>query len=269
MRPVPATGPVGGIGSFALLMLVGLLFGRPILRTLSDFRRWRHRPRPTRSPGSPTDGRWRRSSCSSGAGRSGSARRSGSSWPTSTTSRASTTVTATRPATTSSARSAEVFAARVRQVDHAARYGGEEFAVLVPETDLAGVIRLAERLRVDLAEAQASCPTAARSRSPRASASPSRMMSEAPRSSSPRQTKPCTRPSARARTASLPVETVETEHDTRDPTARTPPAEAGSGRTEAGNRSREETPRRSPPLGASLQASRRASRTRVRSRGDA
>ena len=52
----------------------------------------------------------------------------------------------------------EVFAARVRQVDHAARYGGEEFAVLVPETDLAGVIRLAERLRVDLAEAQAVLP---------------------------------------------------------------------------------------------------------------
>jgi diguanylate cyclase (GGDEF)-like protein len=51
-----------------------------------------------------------------------------------------------------------VFAERVRQVDHAARYGGEEFAVLVPETDLAGVIRLAERLRADLAEAQIVLP---------------------------------------------------------------------------------------------------------------
>jgi diguanylate cyclase (GGDEF)-like protein len=56
----------------------------------------------------------------------------------------------------------QVFAARVRQVDHAARYGGEEFAVLVPETDLAGLIRLAERLRADLAEAQIVLPDGSR-----------------------------------------------------------------------------------------------------------
>jgi diguanylate cyclase (GGDEF)-like protein len=36
----------------------------------------------------------------------------------------------------------------VRQVDLAGRYGGEEFALILPETDLAGAQRLAERLRV-------------------------------------------------------------------------------------------------------------------------
>ena len=38
----------------------------------------------------------------------------------------------------------------VRQVDLAGRYGGEEFALILPETDLFGAVKLAERLRVDL-----------------------------------------------------------------------------------------------------------------------
>ena len=38
----------------------------------------------------------------------------------------------------------------VRQVDLAGRYGGEEFALILPETDLDGALKLAERLRVAL-----------------------------------------------------------------------------------------------------------------------
>jgi diguanylate cyclase (GGDEF)-like protein len=38
----------------------------------------------------------------------------------------------------------------VRQVDPAGRYGGEEFALILPETDLFGAVKLAERLRVEL-----------------------------------------------------------------------------------------------------------------------
>jgi diguanylate cyclase (GGDEF)-like protein len=44
----------------------------------------------------------------------------------------------------------ETLGAGVRQVDLAGRYGGEEFALILPETDLRGALRLAERLRVKL-----------------------------------------------------------------------------------------------------------------------
>jgi diguanylate cyclase (GGDEF)-like protein len=44
----------------------------------------------------------------------------------------------------------EVLLGGVRQVDLAGRYGGEEFALILPETDLTGAIKLAERLRVAL-----------------------------------------------------------------------------------------------------------------------
>ena len=155
---LPATSPVRGSGSLALLMLVGLLFGRPVLRTLSDFRRVASQAATDEITGLANRRsleeelvlEWRRAerigaslgliladiddfkSINDGYGHQAGddvLRKVG-----------------------------EVFAARVRQVDHAARYGGEEFAVLVPETDLAGVIRLAERLRADLAEAQAVLP---------------------------------------------------------------------------------------------------------------
>jgi diguanylate cyclase (GGDEF)-like protein len=51
-----------------------------------------------------------------------------------------------------------VIADNVRHVDLAARYGGEEFAVVVPETDLAGALGLAERLRTALASQQVDLP---------------------------------------------------------------------------------------------------------------
>ena len=42
---------------------------------------------------------------------------------------------------------ADILRERVRDIDLAARLGGEEFAILLPETDLSGGERLAERLR--------------------------------------------------------------------------------------------------------------------------
>ena len=39
-----------------------------------------------------------------------------------------------------------------REIDHVARYGGEEFLVALPETDIDGAVRAAERIRERLAE---------------------------------------------------------------------------------------------------------------------
>jgi diguanylate cyclase (GGDEF)-like protein len=46
---------------------------------------------------------------------------------------------------------ADVLRETVRDIDLAVRYGGEEFAVLLPQTDLEGADRLAERLRETMA----------------------------------------------------------------------------------------------------------------------
>jgi diguanylate cyclase (GGDEF)-like protein len=41
-----------------------------------------------------------------------------------------------------------------RRSDYVARIGGEEFAVLLPETDVAGAIQLAERFRMGIEQAE-------------------------------------------------------------------------------------------------------------------
>jgi diguanylate cyclase (GGDEF)-like protein len=48
---------------------------------------------------------------------------------------------------------ADVLRRTVREIDLPARHGGEEFAVLAPETDIEGALRLAERIREELASA--------------------------------------------------------------------------------------------------------------------
>ena len=68
------------------------------------------------------------------------------SW-TSTTSSTSTTPTVTRRATRSCASSPRRLQAELRAGDVAGRWGGEEFLVILPHTDLAGGLELAERIR--------------------------------------------------------------------------------------------------------------------------
>jgi diguanylate cyclase (GGDEF)-like protein len=150
VRPYQQRVLYAALGSFALLVLVGLLFGGPILRTLGDFRRVASQAATDSLTGLANRWtfdeelalEWRRAervgdplalilldiddfkSINDGYGHQAGdeiLRRVG-----------------------------QVLAASVRHVDLAARYGGEEFGVIVPETDLEGAVELAERLRVAL-----------------------------------------------------------------------------------------------------------------------
>lgn len=47
---------------------------------------------------------------------------------------------------------AEVLREGMREIDHVARYGGEEFLVMMPNTDIDGAVKAAERIRERLAE---------------------------------------------------------------------------------------------------------------------
>jgi diguanylate cyclase (GGDEF)-like protein len=59
---------------------------------------------------------------------------------------------------------AELLQANVREIDLAGRWGGEEFVLLLPQTDLEGGAKLAERIRQTLDEHEFSGPDPARFR---------------------------------------------------------------------------------------------------------
>jgi diguanylate cyclase (GGDEF)-like protein len=150
VRPYQQRMLYAAIGSFALLVLVALLFARPIIHTFGDFRRVASQ--------AATDGltglanrrsfddelalEWRR------------AERVGDSLALVLADLDNfKSVNDRFGHQTGDAvlrRVAVILDSGGRQVDFAARYGGEEFAVLAPETDLDGAARLAERLRSEL-----------------------------------------------------------------------------------------------------------------------
>jgi diguanylate cyclase (GGDEF)-like protein len=146
------------LGSFALLVLVGLLFGGPIVRTLGDFRRVASQATTDSLTGLANRWtfdeelalEWRR------AERVGDPlgliladldnfKAVNDTYGHQVGDQVLRTV-------------GQVLAAGVRQVDLAARYGGEEFAVIVPEADLAGAATLAGRLRKALEDTQIGLP---------------------------------------------------------------------------------------------------------------
>ncbi|HTS72279.1 MAG TPA: GGDEF domain-containing protein [Gaiellaceae bacterium] len=138
------------IGSFALLLLAGLLFGGPIVRSLGDFRRVVSQAATDSLTGLANRWsfdeelalEWRR------------AERVGDSLAlilADLDDFKSVNDSYGHPVGDRVLRRiAEILAMNIRQVDLAARYGGEEFAVIVPEADLEGAVQLAERLRTAL-----------------------------------------------------------------------------------------------------------------------
>jgi len=146
------------IGSFGLLLLAGLLFGGPILRSLGDFRRAVSQAATDSLTGLANRWRfdeelaleWRR------------AERVGDSLAlilADLDNFKSVNDGYGHPFGDEVLRQiAEILAGNIRHVDLAARYGGEEFAVIVPEADLEGAVKLAERLRVALEQHEIEFP---------------------------------------------------------------------------------------------------------------
>ncbi len=149
---------IAALGSFALLLLVGLLFGRPIVRTLGDFRRIASQAATDSLTGLGNRWtfdeelalEWRR------------AERVGDPLALILADiddfKAINDTHGHRAGDEVLRVVGRVLSENVRQVDLAARYGGEEFAVIVPETDLEGAAQLAERLRVALEKEQIKLP---------------------------------------------------------------------------------------------------------------
>jgi diguanylate cyclase (GGDEF)-like protein len=146
------------LGSFALLVLVALMFAGPLLRMLGDFRRVASQATTDaltgianrRSFDEELALEWRR------------AHRIGDSFAVvllDLDDFKRVNDTHGHPAGDAVLRSiGEVLGSGVRQIDLAARYGGEEFVVLVPESDLTGATQLAKRLRLAVSKARTELP---------------------------------------------------------------------------------------------------------------
>ena len=161
VRPYVQRVRYAGLGSFALLVLVAFLFAGPILRVLGDFRRVASQATLDSLTGLANRRtldeelvlEWRR------------AHRVGDSlafvlldlddFKTVNDGHGHQAGDAVLRAV------GEILGGGVRQVDLAGRYGGEEFALILPETDLPGALKLAERLRVKLATTPVALPSGA------------------------------------------------------------------------------------------------------------
>jgi len=142
------------LGSFALLVLVALMFAGPLLRMLGDFRRVASQAATDSLTGLANRRsfdeelvlEWRR------------AHRIGDSLALvllDLDDFKQVNDTHGHPAGDAVLRTVgEVLGSGVRQIDLAARYGGEEFVVLVPESDLKGATQLAKRLRLAVSKAR-------------------------------------------------------------------------------------------------------------------
>jgi diguanylate cyclase (GGDEF)-like protein len=150
VRPYQQRVLFAALGSFALLVLVGLMFGGPILRTLGDFRRVASQAATDSLTGLANRWtfdeelalEWRR------------AERVGDPLALILLDldnfKSVNDTHGHQAGDEVLRRVGQVLAGSVRHVDLAARYGGEEFGVIGPETDLDGAVELAERLRVAL-----------------------------------------------------------------------------------------------------------------------
>ena len=150
VRPYVERVRYAGLGSFALLIMVAFLFAGPILRVLGDFRRVASQAATDSLTGLANRRtldeelalEWRR------------AHRVGDSLAfvlLDLDDFKAVNDSHGHPAGDAVLRAVgEILGAGVRHADLAGRYGGEEFALILPETDLAGGLKLAERIRARL-----------------------------------------------------------------------------------------------------------------------
>ena len=150
VRPYVERVRYAGFGSFALLIMVAFLFAGPVLRVLGDFRRVASQAAVDSLTGLANRRtldeelalEWRR------------AHRVGDSLAfvlLDLDDFKAVNDSHGHPAGDAVLRAVGgILGAGVRHVDLAGRYGGEEFALILPETDLPGALKLAERIRTRL-----------------------------------------------------------------------------------------------------------------------